>query len=24
VANESVISTPPTVDFGGNKPAGAR
>jgi len=24
VANESAISTPPTVDFGGGKPAGAR
>ncbi|VCU69699.1 LemA family protein [Pigmentiphaga humi] len=24
VANESAISTPPTVDFGNNKPAGAR
>lgn len=24
VANESAISTPPVVDFGGNKPAGAR
>ncbi|MDX3905460.1 MAG: LemA family protein [Pigmentiphaga sp.] len=24
VANENAISTPPTVDFGGNKPAGAR